>query len=430
MSASGAEERSSSLRGGASIRCKADFFIQTISSNSRYNHLVKRLKPILATLVVIVCTGCGVNIATESAPPVLPDFITVTLPPTSVPLPTATSLPPTPIPTNAPIEGTTNTQVNVRAETNTASPSYGVILAFSPVQVVGKDATGTWYRILYAESPTGAGWVRADFIQMNAPAEIQVTELGTGGGSGVTGLVISGINVRSGPGTDFESLGVLTPKDVVLVTGKDSSGVWIQIAFSSAPGGNGWVSSEYLQVSSADALPVIGVEAAATEPPASETDQPAAQSSTTAMPDGDSKDSPITQGVLSPSALRAIQVQGDVSAPEGDTEDWVAFSTTGAKVVAQAVCDGAGVQLSLWEIGNVLERVTLSCGSSRIFEVTPNQNYQIQITTPSTTGYTKYIFSIEAAQQRKKAGSQYPPTNVSLVKHLYLFVQNQFFWYI
>ena len=396
-SASGAEERSSSLRGGTIIRCKADFYFPKIVS---YNHPVNRLKPILATLVVIVCTGCGVNVSTESAPPVLPEFITATLPPTSVPLPTATSLPPTAIPTNVPIEGTTNTQVNVRAETNTASQSYGVILAFSPVQVLGKDATSTWYRILYADSPTGAGWVRADYIQINAPAEVQVTELVTGNGSGVTGLVISGINVRSGPGTDFESLGVLTPKDVVLVTGKASSGVWMEIAFSSSPNGKGWVSSEYLQVSNADALPVIGVEAALTEPPASGTDQPTAPvgNSTTANPDGDSKDSPIAQGIISPSGLRIIQVQGDVSAPEGDTEDWVAFSTSGAKVVAEVVCDGAGIQLSLWESGNLLESVALSCGGSQAFEVTPKQNYQIQITTPPTNGYTNYLFSIEAAQ--------------------------------
>lgn len=331
----------------------------------------------------------------------LPEFITATLPPTTVPLPTATSLPPTAIPTNVPVEGTTNTQVNVRAETNTASQSYGVILAFSPVQVLGKDATGTWYRILYANSPTGAGWVRADYIQINAPAEIQVTELETGSGSGVTGLVISGINVRSGPGTDFESLGVLTPKDVVLVIGKDSSGVWLEIAFSSSPNGKGWVSSEYLQVSNADALPVIGVDIAVTEPPASGTDQataPAETNSTIAIPDGDSKDSPIAQGVISPSALRAIQVQGDVSASEGDTEDWVAFSTTGAMVVAQVVCDGSGVQLSLWEGGNVLQRATLPCGGSQTFEIKPNQNYQMQITIPSTTGYTKYLLSIQAVQ--------------------------------
>lgn len=362
---------------------------------------MKRLKLILATLTILVCSGCGVNIATETAQPVLPEFITATLPPTPIPQPTATSLPPTAIQTNVPIEGTTNTQVNVRAETNTASQSYGVILAFSPVQVLGKDATGTWYRILYADSPTGAGWVRADYIQINASAEIQVTELGTGSGSGVTGLVISGINVRSGPGTDFESLGVLTPKDVVLVTGKASSGVWMEIAFSSSPNGKGWVSSEFLQVSNADALPVVGVDTAVTESPASGTDQPTApigSNSTTAMPDDDSKDSPTAQGVISPSALRAIQVEGDVSAPEGDTEDWVAFSTSGAKVAAQVVCDGAGIQLSLWESGNMLETATLLCGSSQIFEVKPNQNYQIQITTPPTNGYTKYVFSIEAAQ--------------------------------
>ena len=77
------------------------------------------------------------DVATEIAPPALPEFVTATLPPTSIPQATHTPLPPTSIPTTPPVAGTTNTQINVRAETNTASESYGVIPAFTQVQITG-----------------------------------------------------------------------------------------------------------------------------------------------------------------------------------------------------------------------------------------------------------------------------------------------------
>lgn len=355
---------------------------------------MNRIKSILATLIVLVCSSCGVTIATETAQPVLPEFITATLPPTSIPLPTSTPLPPTPAPTSPPVEGTTNTQVNVRAETNTASASYGVVAAFSPVQVTGKDASGTWYKIRYAASPTGAGWVRADYVQLNAPAEIQVTTLGTGGGSEVTGIVVSGINVRNGPGKDFESLGVLVPKDVLLITGKDSTGTWLEIVFSTAPNGKGWVAAEYLQVSGIDTLSILELTEAATE--TSLETETLTESPVTAHPDGDSMDVPIVSGVLSPLALRTIQVQDEVSAPAGDNEDWVSFSSNKTSVTLHADCNQP-IQLSIWEKGAVTENLSLTCGTEYVLKTTPSQMVHVQISIPNQSGYAQYRLTITAS---------------------------------
>ena len=158
----------------------------------------------------------------------------------------------------SPVEGTTTTQVNVRAGPSTASESLGMIGPFVKVQVIGKDASGSWYQIIYAESEAGKGWVRAEFVQVNAPAEIPLVETTSGSGSAVSGLVIQKVNVRNGPGIEYELLGVLNSNDVVFITGKDPSGAWIQIEFANAPDGKGWVTAEFLQMGNIETVPIIG----------------------------------------------------------------------------------------------------------------------------------------------------------------------------
>ncbi|NOH03268.1 MAG: SH3 domain-containing protein [Chloroflexi bacterium] len=357
---------------------------------------MSRYKLIIYAFAVLVCSGCGVKVVTEEAPIVLPEFITATLPPTTVLLPTPTSPPPTPAPTLPPVEGTTNTQVNVRAETNTASESFGVIPPFTKVQITGKESTGTWYQILYADSPTGTGWVRAEYIQA-AKAEIQVRELEAGFGSGVDALVVSGINVRSGPGTEYESLGVLIPKDVVLATGRDASGAWVQIRFSKSPDGTGWAAVEFLQVEDLESLPVVGEPAEAAEATPAMTESAGALP--TAPADGDSTDAPLARGELSPAGSRAMQVQGEVSAPEGDHEDWIAFSSSTAGVSIQVSCEADALRVELHQAGSVTESFILPCGSGRALKIQPNEVYTLRLSAAAADEpqFIAYQLKIEAS---------------------------------
>ncbi|MBL8092486.1 MAG: SH3 domain-containing protein, partial [Anaerolineales bacterium] len=130
----------------------------------------------MVALISIFCISCGsVDVAPLSTS--TPNFVTATLPPTSAPLPTQTLPPPSPIPTNQPIEGRTTTQINVRVETTTASASLGVVPAFSTIQIIGKESSGNWYQVIYEN---GIGWVRAEFVQVDASAEIQVVGIESG----------------------------------------------------------------------------------------------------------------------------------------------------------------------------------------------------------------------------------------------------------
>lgn len=326
-----------------------------------------------------------------------PDFVTATLPATPIPLPTQTALPPTPVPTIAPIEGTTTTQVNVRAETSTASENLGMIAQFSPVQIIGKDASGSWYQIIYTDSRTG--WVRAEYVQVKASAQVPVIESVSGNGSNLNGLVIQKINVRNGPGILYETLGVLNQNDVVFMTGKNLSGAWIQIEYANAPDGKGWAASEFLKIDNADSLQVIGDAEPSPQAPTDIVLTPAAII-LPAMLDGDSMETPMAKVTIAPRSARAFQVNGDVSAPEGDVEDWVEFNSYSEAVLIQVLCSSNVLQVELWNNRASVDDFLLTCGEKRVLSISPNSAYVLRLSNPASDEfrYTKYILSVEAVR--------------------------------
>jgi uncharacterized protein YraI len=360
---------------------------------------VYRLSFILIFLLV-ACTG-------ESSLTSTPDFVTATLSSnlvlptleTSTPLPIST-LVASPEPTIIPIDGTTTTQLNVRTEPSTAGNSLGIVNAFSNIQIIGKENFGKWYQIVYAESPSGRGWITAAYVQLDVTAEVPVIETVSGAGLGVSGLVIRGINVRSGPGTTYESLGTLTPDDVVTVTGKDPSGAWMEIEFANSTSGKGWASTEFLQVNSPESLPVLGdaiateINTAAAIPSTTTSSQPIARQ------DGDSISSPFAVVSFSPSGTRTLQVQGNVSAPEGDVEDWVQFTSFSTNIVAEVKCSNNAVGVELWNNGSNSNGVVLACGENRAIQIEPAQPYffRIQANTSNNLQYVQYFLKLSAVE--------------------------------
>ncbi|MHB8776470.1 MAG: SH3 domain-containing protein [Anaerolineales bacterium] len=350
----------------------------------------------LLIILIIAITGCDVKLEGQNVSTATPGYITATLPATSIPLPTQTPLPPTPVPTLSPLEGTTTTQVYVRAETSTAGENLGMLAQFSIVQVIGKDASGTWYQIIYSDSPTGTGWIRAEYVLVNASTEIPVIESGTGNGSSASGLVIQKINIRSGPGTTYETLGVLNPNDVVFITGKDPSGAWIQIEYTNAPDGKGWATSRFLQIDHADSLPVIEEAGQTPQAPSDIAVTPAVQI-LPAMQDGDKMGSPLAKVAIAPTSARAFQVNGDVSAPEGDNEDWIEFNSNSQAVVIQVLCSSAALQVEVWNNEASVDGFLLACGEKRVLSVTPTNSYVLRLSNPVSNEfrYTKYTLSVE-----------------------------------
>jgi heat shock protein HslJ len=67
----------------------------------------------------------------------------------------------------------------------------------------------------------------------------------------------NGVNVRSGPGTNFPVLGVAPFGAEGEIIGRSADGRWWVVAVPSAPGGSGWVSADFVAASNAEDVPVI-----------------------------------------------------------------------------------------------------------------------------------------------------------------------------
>ena len=81
-----------------------------------------------------------------------------------------------------------------------------------------------------------------------------------------------GLNVRTGPGTAYPVIGVLTQGDVVEVVGKNATGTWLQIAYNER---QAWIAAAYVdltgslaEVPEVAAPSLIGPKAAAPTPTA------------------------------------------------------------------------------------------------------------------------------------------------------------------
>ena len=114
--------------------------------------------------------------------------------------------------------------LNVRSAANTDAAVIDVLASGTQVDVVSTSADGTWHQITYNGT---TGYVSGDYLQ--------VTE------ERIYGQVVDGpLNVRSGPGTEYASVGSLSAGTIVEIEEIiGGMGGWYKIE-------NGYVSSDYV----------------------------------------------------------------------------------------------------------------------------------------------------------------------------------------
>jgi len=298
---------------------------------------------IFLLLIALAISGCSLSIGSAPIPSATAFIITATLPPTLIPPPSETPLPPSPQSTLPPVEGTASTQINVRAEPSTASEALGVITVNTKVEIVGKDPGGNWWQIIYPAGVEGKGWVTAQYITTAGKPEVPVI----GGNAsnpapGNSAVIIQQLNIRSGPGTNFNSLGILKANDVVTLTGKNNGASWLQIEFANGPEGKGWVNSAFVKADGVDGLPVVSElgEVIGTGTPMN-TPLPLTPTLVPASMDFDSADAPIKTVMLEEAGTHTVLYNGDVSAPDGDTEDWIAIASYNDVLFVGIQCGGS-----------------------------------------------------------------------------------------
>jgi hypothetical protein len=86
------------------------------------------------------------------------------------------------------------------------------------------------------------------------PAAAPSPTAGTPAGPQAT-VIVDGVNVRAGPGTEFDVVGSLVRDASMLLVGRNAAGDWVQIEM---PGGVGWVFVQLIQPSvDVETLPVL-----------------------------------------------------------------------------------------------------------------------------------------------------------------------------
>lgn len=245
-----------------------------------------------------------------STPTPLPAVVTFTPQPTTAtntPAPTPTeSAPATPTPTVAVTDMAPATveppateasvtvlgEMNVRSGPGTVYDVVGNATAGEEFPITGKNSEGDWWRIDFQGQP---GWIHAPFVVAADAEDVPVV------GSGMTetadpdegtteaapapldALVTVGgdMNVRSGPGEEYDRIGGATAGEAFPITGVNEEGDWWQIDFG---GETGWIYAPFVTAANAENVPVVGGSITET---ASETQAPASGTET-AVPETES----------------------------------------------------------------------------------------------------------------------------------------------
>jgi uncharacterized protein YgiM (DUF1202 family) len=370
-----------------------------INARSSKIQRMKRLT-FLLTMIVLIAAACGTPepFATPSvtASPSAITTETITLP--------ATPKQPTHTATPILIDGALTIKVNIRNGPGTSYDSLGQMEAGEKVQIIARDSQGAWYQILYPASPQGRGWVAAQYVTVAPETEVPLEATPTP--AGPTGRVIQRLNVRSGPGTTFETLGLLEPGAVVSLIGKNATASWFQIDYPAGLNGHGWVTAQYVQTDATADLPVLDDYGNTVTPSmAGSPSGPVLIPTPTIGPayaDGDSNVNPAIRVPFSVSGTHQFDYSSQVSTPEGDSEDWIEFtpytaSGINARLTFSLACTGNGtLSVELWQGSTILSGWgTLACSEAgKSIQLHAGQAYLIRLAPVAGDGLRLVAYTL------------------------------------
>lgn len=176
--------------------------------------------------------------------------------------------------------------VNLRSGPGTSYELVGQAVLSDTLQIVGRNAAADWWQVCCTADKEPA-WVKAEFVQTDQPAQklaavvpvvgtakptaaaTEIAPASTTPAITITGVISADlVNLRSGPGTQFEIVGSMTLSQTVQISGKDQTGKWWQVNGPTGRANAAWIISEFVAVDKkapTDKLPVVEVKAAPAE---------------------------------------------------------------------------------------------------------------------------------------------------------------------
>jgi LysM repeat protein/SH3-like domain-containing protein len=142
--------------------------------------------------------------------------------------------------------------LNVRSGPGMTYDRINVLSAGAQVTLLGRDSYGGWLKVRLAsgqEGWVGSAYIASSTVFSTLPVVSGPVVIPPPAG-GATGVVATyGLNLRTGPGTNYPVILALSQGMTVPVSHRNSDGTWVRLTL---PGGTvGWVSAPYLTLSTA-----------------------------------------------------------------------------------------------------------------------------------------------------------------------------------
>jgi uncharacterized protein YgiM (DUF1202 family) len=160
--------------------------------------------------------------------------------------PAVTAVETVPVTADAPYALVTATYLNVRTGPGINYAVLGQVYGGNTLTIVGRTNDNTWYQV---ETVYGTGWVYASYvIPRNEYGTAPVTTDSATGAevAGPIGIINTGaLNIRSGPGAQYTTLGTLAGGTETRIIGRSADWSWWLLE---TPLGTGWANSVYILV--------------------------------------------------------------------------------------------------------------------------------------------------------------------------------------
>ena len=165
---------------------------------------------------------------------------------------------------------TTIEPINVRLGPGTEYPTHGTAAAGSVFEIKGVSQDGEWWVVSVPKeiSDSGDGWIAVRYTEtegdtsalpvVEAPPLDGIEPPEPSPGTPMA-TALEPINIRSGPGKEYESYGVASIGDTAEIIGVSADGSYwvVKISTDIAPDGRGWVPAAYVSAENAENVPVI-----------------------------------------------------------------------------------------------------------------------------------------------------------------------------
>ena len=194
----------------------------------------------------------------------------------------------TPLPLNPPAPDAKTATViqmsKVRVGPGVGYMELGLLNPGTVIVLTGRIEGNDWIQIEYPSGLEGRGWVLGELVKFegqyaglpfynllatpidkpgSGPAESSTNDIPSTPGIPTDtpipptptadkpyGLILTQINVRSGPASSFPSHGLIEANERVYLLGQTLNGLWYQIEYPAVPAGVAWVSSQYVKAMS------------------------------------------------------------------------------------------------------------------------------------------------------------------------------------